>query len=410
MKKFIFDDKIFIPVYKPYFKDNKRYLILYGGAGSGKSTFAAQKILLRLMIEENHRFLLIRKYQVTIKKSQFQLIQDIISQWRLGKLFSIKRSENEIVYLPNGNKIISSGMDNSEKLKSIQGITGIWIEEATELNENDFMQIDLRLRGKTKNYKQIILTFNPTDYTNWLYNKFFKSYNKNATILKTTYLDNPHLDDDYKTLLKELEFQDTDFAAIYTKGEWGKMQNLVFGDIPKISCIEKNIDNIFYSIDFGFNNPSAVLKFYEKDGIFYLEEKLYERKLTIQDLCERLELIIKNKNHPIYADPEEAAGIEFLRRNGFNVFLAKKDVRAGIDLVKTLIKQNKIFSLATNENLHKEITNYKYKTKSSGDNPEEPLKFNDHLMDCLRYGIYTFLSELDNNSNILIIAKKRGKK
>ena len=58
----------------------------------------------------------------------------------------------------NGNRLYFAGVDDPEKLKSIEGITSMWIEEATELSLNDFNEIDRRLRGKTKNYKQVILT------------------------------------------------------------------------------------------------------------------------------------------------------------------------------------------------------------------------------------------------------------
>jgi phage terminase large subunit len=79
----------------------------------------------------------------------------------------------EIIYKPNGNQLISSGMDDVEKLKSIAGITGTWGEEATEISFEDFKQIDLRLRGNTTNYKQHILTYNPIDSDHWIAQKYF---------------------------------------------------------------------------------------------------------------------------------------------------------------------------------------------------------------------------------------------
>lgn len=74
----------------------------------------------------------------------------------------------EIIYKPNENQLISSGLDDVEKLKSITGITGTWGEEATEIDEDDFKQIDLRMRGNTANYKQHILTYNPINDEHWI--------------------------------------------------------------------------------------------------------------------------------------------------------------------------------------------------------------------------------------------------
>ena len=173
--KIKFNEDIFNPVYIPTYNCKVRYLHLYGSAGSGKSEWAAAKILIRMMREQNHRFLYYRKVAKTIRGSQFHLFKDIISRWNLTDLFKINKTDMEIIYKPNGNQLISSGMDDVEKLKSIAGITGTWGEEATEISFEDFKQIDLRLRGNTTNYKQHILTYNPIDEDHWISKKYFKN-------------------------------------------------------------------------------------------------------------------------------------------------------------------------------------------------------------------------------------------
>ena len=169
--KIEFTKEIFNPVYLPTYTFRGRYLILWGSAGSGKSEWAAQKILLRSLTETPHRFLMLRKVAKSIKGSQYKLFEDIVARWGLGKFFDFK--EMHITYLNNKNELIFAGLDDPEKLKSITGITSIWIEEPTELEEDDFKQIDLRMRGNTKYYKQIILTFNPIDDEHWLRKRFF---------------------------------------------------------------------------------------------------------------------------------------------------------------------------------------------------------------------------------------------
>ena len=159
-------------VYLPYLTDQSRYLILWGGAGSGKSVFAAQKSLLRLTTEPGHRILLVRKVARTLKESVFGLVKAIASDAGIYNEFDINNSEKTMIHKPTGNEVISAGLDDPEKLKSIHGITSVWIEEATELTEDDFDQIDLRLRGKTDSYKQIILSFNPIHENHWLKKRF----------------------------------------------------------------------------------------------------------------------------------------------------------------------------------------------------------------------------------------------
>lgn len=172
-----FNENVFNQVYLPVFGFKGRYLHLYGSAGSGKSETAASKLLIRAMKENSHRFLYYRKVAKTIRGSQFQLFKDIISRWdymglvqkfHLTDLFKINKSDMEIIYKPNENQLISSGLDDVEKLKSITGITGTWGEEATEIDEDDFKQIDLRMRGNTANYKQHILTYNPINDEHWI--------------------------------------------------------------------------------------------------------------------------------------------------------------------------------------------------------------------------------------------------
>ena len=149
--------------YFPYFQNKDRYLVLYGSAGSGKSVFAAQKLVARAVGEKGHRFLVVRKVANTLRSSTYQLIIDTIDSYGIRNEFEINKTEMRFTHKLTGNEILMGGLDDVEKLKSIAGVTGVWIEEATELTSDDFDQIDLRLRGETLNYKQILLSFNPID-------------------------------------------------------------------------------------------------------------------------------------------------------------------------------------------------------------------------------------------------------
>ena len=145
--------------FRKLYKDKKRYIVLMGGGGSGKSIFAGQKILYRCVNEPGHRCLVVRKIARTLKESCFRQLLSQIEEYypdvphRANKTdFSISVGESEI---------IMRGIDDEEKIKSIYNIDMIWIEEATELTEDDFNQLEIRSRGKTRYYKQIILSFNP---------------------------------------------------------------------------------------------------------------------------------------------------------------------------------------------------------------------------------------------------------
>lgn len=156
-------------IYLPALSIDDRYLFLFGGKGSGKSDVGVFKKLLRLQSNEKHKFLFIRKVKDTIKESLFALTKEIVSRdfdnyddWKFNE------TDKSVVYIPNGNRIIMSGVDDREKLKSLAGITGILVEEITELSEEDFNELDSRLRGQTDGYKQIISMFNPIDEDHWV--------------------------------------------------------------------------------------------------------------------------------------------------------------------------------------------------------------------------------------------------
>ncbi len=342
-------------------------------------------MLVRAMKEKGHKTLVVRKVAKTNRHSTFALITGIMQRWNIESLFKVNKSDMEITCL-NGNQIIFTGLDDVEKLKSIANITDIWVEEASEISHDDFKQLDLRLRGKTPYPLQITLTFNPISAMLWHKVYFFDNPKDNTVILKTTYLDNKFLDDEYKQVINNLQHEDTTYYNIYGLGEWGVLGNLIYSNWEVVSDVPASYDEIIWGLDFGFNNPSALLKIGIKDGSLYLLEEMYKTGLTNQDLIKELRHRVPT-NEAIYADSAEPARIEEIKRAGFRVYPAQKDVADGLDFVK----RQRLFIHKDCANVIKEIQGYKYKEDKDGNVIDEPVKFADHLMDAMRYAIYTHL-------------------
>ncbi len=218
----------------PLFHNKDRYLVLVGGGGSGKSIFAGRKILERTVTEKGHRFLVCRKVARTLRESCFKQLQGQISEYYDYKDFSINKTDMTIRHNPTGNEILFAGLDDVEKLKSIYNITGIWIEEASELVEGDLNQLDIRLRGTTKWYKQIIISFNPIDINHWLKKRFFDNSVEEVTTIHSTYKDNRFLDDEAKKVLENYKDTDPYYYSVYCLGEWGVLGKTIF-DKQKVS-------------------------------------------------------------------------------------------------------------------------------------------------------------------------------
>lgn len=211
----------------PLFFDRHRYLVLKGGGGSGKSIFAGRKILERVTTEPGHRWLVCRKVGKTIRDSCFAQLRGQIAEHYPDAGARVNKGDMWIGF-PNGSEILFAGLDDVEKLKSIYNITGIWIEEASELQEGDFNQLDIRLRTDFRYYLQMILTFNPISINHWLKKRFWDQRDPRARVHESTYRDNRFLTREAVDTL--LGFQETDpyYYMVYALGQWGVTGKTVF--------------------------------------------------------------------------------------------------------------------------------------------------------------------------------------
>lgn len=399
--KITFKEEIFNPVYMPYFNNRSRYLLMVGGAGSGKSEFAAQKCLLLLLGPWRERILIVRKVGLSIRNSSFQLLKDIISRWNLSHLFEVLSSKMIIRCRSNGNEIISSGLDDVEKLKSIHGVTKIWIEEATELLRHDLLQLDLRLRGQVDLYKQIIMTFNPIDEEHWIRKRWFpddrmhkikfdaieetEGQTVTTSVLRTTSDDNKFMFPEDRAVLRALQEQDENYYRIYALGQWGqKTEGLIYKNFEIVDTWPEAADPV-HGLDFGFIRPTFLGRFGLHEGKVYIDELLYRKDLTNTELIEILPDVIPNRRSVIYGDNAEPNRIQEIYRRGYNIHPADKDVEAGIDLVRSL----PLCITASSANVLKEIRRYKWKQDKNGKFLDEPVKMDDHAMDGTRYAIYS---------------------
>lgn len=207
--------------YIPLYDNTSRFLVLPGGAGSGKSIFSADKIVNRVLCEEGHKFLCLRKVGDTVEESIFAELQAAIEFRECTHEFKVNKTKHSFYHTPTGNWILCKGLDDVAKVKSIKGITGMWLEEATEFEETDFDQLNLRIRGEKLNYIQYILSFNPIDENHWLKKRFIDKHDPNCTVLITTYKDNQFLTQEDIDQLLSLAGRNQLFFDVYVLAKWG---------------------------------------------------------------------------------------------------------------------------------------------------------------------------------------------
>ena len=376
---------------------------------SGKSHIVARKLLYRLLKEDDvqHKFLIVRKVNRTLKRSVFTLFKNLISKWNLSSEFAINNTDLTITYKMNGSQLMFTGMDDPEKLKSIEGITGIWMEEATEFSQEDFEQLDLRLRGVTKYVKQIILTFNPISEQHWIKKVFFDDPIQGVFTLKTTYLDNAFIDDEYKMVMENKKKSNPRYYNIYALGNWGTAEGLVFSNVTQRLIRESEIQGLpcLQGLDFGYtNDPSALSQSYidEPNKRIYVYDGFYEKGMSNTAIADAIKSMLAHR-HPTTADSSEPKSIDFIRGLGVNIRPAMKgpdSINAGIDFLLG-------YEIIVNAHLVEfmtEFNNYCWAVdKKDGKMLNKPIDEFNHFIDSLRYGMESMM----RNTKAFVMKRSR---
>lgn len=375
----------------------KEYFI-YGGAGSGKSYAVAQHILFSALLRDYYRCIYVRKVYRTVRNSQFQLFVDLINKYNLNDLFDISKTDMRIVCNVNGNMLIATGMDDAEKIKSIQDPTCVWLEEATEFELQDYLQLRTRLR-KSGTDLYSICTFNPVSKKNWLYGYINDNImRQDVVVIHSTLVDNKYINKDYEDTLNNFSRIDTNFYKVYRLGEWGETNNnKVFNnykierfDLEEFDC---------YGIDFGFANPTAVVgvKIDKETNTIYARQFLYEKGLTNDKLIKKLEELKIPKHKLIYADSEDPQRIQQIFNEGYNIHSADKNRMDGL---LELLSHNIIIH-QDSVDLIREIDGYSWVKTKDGDITDEIIKKDDHTIDALRYAVYTYIKRNFKTSSFI---------
>lgn len=377
----------FLPLLNDY---SHRWEIYKGSAGSGKSHFITQKIIIKAL-REKRRVMICRRYGTTMRNSVFKLFKDVIESFKITHLTRIKESDMSIT-LPNGSEIIFVGLDNEEKLLSIAGITDIFIEEVYEVPKEIVDQLNLRMRGKAPN-QQIYMAFNPISAKHWLYDFCEGATRPESSIYsQSTFRDNPFLPDEYVKALEDMYRTNPNKARVFCDGNWGAdveglvYKNHVLSDFDINELIKQGLE-VRVGIDWGFVDPTTVVVslFDKPKKEIYIIGEFYKRGATLEEIKDGIVQLGISKQK-MYCDGAEPDKVDYLRRNGFNAVSAKKgagSVKAGISFLQDM----KIICHESCVNVAAELENYVYlKDKKTGQYIEDSYDHDfSHTMDALRY-------------------------
>lgn len=365
---------VFWANYSAYQDRGVKIICNQGGTRSGKTYSITQLLILLALTTPKLRISIVSKTFPHLKRGVVRDFTTIMQSMEVFEEDRMNRSEH-IYKFANGAFIEFFSADSSDKLRG-PGRDVLFVNEANLLTYDEFLQLLLRTT------KKIIIDYNPVDEYCWIYD--YVLTRPDVRFIQSCYLDN--YDFLPATQVEEIErLKDIDPHQwqIFGLGNIAKATNLIY---PNFQVSNFNITTEpIYGLDFGYNNPTALVQLQRETDTLYCKLLLYETNLTNADLINKLNEIITNKTSFVYADAAEPARIEEIKRSGFNVWPADKNVKQGIDFVKRF----KITISPDSVELIKEIKSYKWKTDKDDKILDDPIKLNDHALDAMRYAAYT---------------------
>lgn len=388
--------RLFTPKAYPYIFDySHRWEFWYGGAASSKSYSITQKLIIRAC-REKITIAVCRRYGSTLRNSCFSLFKEILAKWKLTSYVKIKETDMSIEF-PNGSKIIHLGLDDEQKLLSINNIGCFWIEEAFEVQRDIVEQINLRMRAKNEN-QQIIMSWNPISKNSWIFDFVEVNPPKDSIKLHFTFKDNPFISQEYIDAMEEMRVRNPAKARIYYYGEYGvNPEGLVLTNWreQEFNPMELAAAGLEHraGIDLGWIDKTAIIdSLYDRENrIIYVFNEFYKSGCQLSEIADAI-VEMNLKKTKIYVDSSEPRSIQFLKNEGINAVgctKGKDSVKAGL----MFLQDNLIIVHPSCRNFIMELENFSYiKSKQTGEWTEDTTHEWSHAIDACRYAysdIYT---------------------
>lgn len=401
----------------PAFEDflfywHTKYQLLVGGYGSSKSYHVALKVILKLL-KEKRTALVVREVYDTMRDSCFSLIEEIVNDLGLEHKIKCVTSPMQVRF-PNGSKIIFKGMDKPAKLKSINNVSLIWMEECSEIKYAGFKELVGRLRHPTLSL-HMILTTNPVGKDNWVYLHFFKDdlnqryilddeelYRRRIIVKNNTYYhystadDNLFLPESYIMQLDELKEYDPDLYRIARLGHFGINGQRVLPQLEVLSHEEvmKQIALIDRpwkqsGLDFGFvDSYNALLRLtvdQDKQWL-YVYWEYYDRGKVDPELDADIKEF-KESGEKIVADSAEPKTIYYFRQLGYNMYGAYKFDGSRLANTKKVKRFKRIIVSDTCPNAIRELQPLTYAKDKNGNIIPDQFNIDPHTFSAIWYGL-----------------------
>ncbi len=379
--------------------DTHRFKVLNWGRRTGKSTLAANYVLIAATQ-------VIGRYWIvapTYKQAKNIYWLDIIHNQIPKELISKKNEQELTIQLINGSVIELKGADNEDSLRGA-GIKGLVLDEYAFMKPNVWELILRPMLADSKGWAIFISTPNG-------FNHFYQiADNAQSTLPEykdwwyshATTFDNPHIDDEEIDQIKA-EVSEDQFAQEYM-AEFRKMAGLVYKDFDRAIHVisptqlpDMDMYTRGFGIDFGFTNPTAIVFVaIDYDQNWYVYDEVYKPGMKTEETAQAIKDKMGGKLFTYRigdsAQPQEIANIATHGVIIEPVIKQKDAISSGIRLINDMLKTQegtgkpKLFITENCKNLIYEFETYHYpEDKGDKNASEDPVKENDHALDALRY-------------------------
>lgn len=355
--------------YEAVFNQDKRFIINQGASRSSKSYSVAQLAVVIALNEPNLVISIVRKTFPALRAGMMRDFFEILNTINLYNKKNHNKTQHTFTF-SNGSMIEFMSVDDQAKVRGRKRHYCI-IDEANDLWEDDFLQLNLRTERK------LIMMYNPSDRESWLYNLPEDKTNR----IISTYKDNPFLGKEQIIEIESLKEKDEALWLIFGLGQRAITKENIYSNFEFCSIKPEKFTKYVYGIDYGYTHPTAMVKIWYHEDELFIEEIIYEKGLTTPDILYRINNAGITYKDTIIAETARPEINEELRRANLTVINADKNIKAGIDAIKR-------FKVYTNsQNIIKEYNSYTW-AKRQGQLTDEPVKILDDAMDAIRYGGY----------------------
>ncbi len=385
----------------PFLWDSHKFYGYISGVGAGKTTAGLMRTALNANVwNPGEMGAIVAPTTTMVKDVIIPLMRELglLDRWT----YKSSHTEEPGIHTPEGGRILILSADNRRTIERLAGLNLAywWVDEGARVPPRALEILEQRLR--VGRYRNGYVTTTPMGRDH--IHDFFIDEEAGETreygaarlhdtgdrlsILNVPTFANPHTPDDFKAEMEQKSGQLYDREVM---GEFTDFEGLVYKwfdpatHVVADDALPDAYDRTIYGIDWGGSAPTAILALRQADDDWYAVDEFYERRVVNDTIIAELERMeAAHGPGPIYCDSNEPRAIEQLNREGFDAREADKAVETGIRYVSSL--RDRLHVARSCTNLRSEFGAYQYKDGGDSDNV---LKENDHLMDAMRYALFT---------------------